>query len=432
MRSWIFIPHLYQPPTQSLTLTELILRSCYLPFLDLLLGNPHIEMSLNLSASLVLQLESIPNHNFFSKIHDLVQRNQIEFLSSPIFHPIVPLTPEPVTLRQIKENADVIERFCSVKPVNGFFPPELAIDQKSLELLSDSQFEFVIVDESSINPNFELNKIPENLLMTTGGRKTGLLSASDRTRRQPKLFVSSRTLTELLRSYPTELKSGALIPFIESKTEENQLIICASDAEIFGHHYTERIHLLKDLFGSPHFKFVKVSTVLNKTEGWPADQTPTIYASSWQTSAEDIKSGNPFPLWNHPGNSLQQKYQHLADLAYQALCETENVIESTANPYHIRHSAENHFDQGLSSCHYYWLSNSPWWHPDLVEEGAKNLVKTIRTLPVSPEAKRKTEEFYHRFMLDVWDYHWSGKVEENYNLHDRKRLELLKNLPFLT
>src|SRR3989344_8222974 len=95
MPSWALILHFYQPPSQSLTLTELILRSSYLPFLDLLLTHPEIQMTLNISASLLLQLEQIKDHDFFEKIKALGNRGQIEFLNSAIFHPLLPPTPPP-------------------------------------------------------------------------------------------------------------------------------------------------------------------------------------------------------------------------------------------------------------------------------------------------------------------------------------------------
>src|SRR3989338_1837542 len=161
MPSWALILHFYQPPSQSLTLTELILRSSYLPFLDLLLTHPEIQMTLNISASLLLQLEQIKDHDFFEKIKALGNRGQIEFLSSAIFHPILPLTPLPVITRQIKENAEIVEKFCHSKPVPGFFPPELAVDEKVLRLIS-KQMDFTIIDESSLNPNFDLKEIPKS------------------------------------------------------------------------------------------------------------------------------------------------------------------------------------------------------------------------------------------------------------------------------
>ena len=410
MTDWVLIPHFYQPPTQSLIVTEQILRSCYLPFLETLIEHPEVEMSIDLSASLILQLERIQNHDFFAKIKTLLDRSQIEFLNSAIFHPILPLTPRNVALRQIKESTTVLERFTGVTPVPGFFPPELAIDEKILKLLSENSINFVVIDESSVNPNFNLNKISDSSVYKLD---------------KFVLLASSRALTELLRSYPTVLKADNLIKFIEK--QKTGLLICATDAEVFGHHYSERLGLLKDLFQSNKFRFIKATSALN-SEFRIQNSKFKIVSSSWQTSPQDLKAGVPFAMWNNPKNPLQQKYFHLAQMAHNALSEMESK-PATENISHTIHFAQNHYDQGISSCHPYWLSNTPWWHPDMVELGAKNLIKVIRTLPVYPEQKRRAENFFHNFMMEVWSTHWSGKVEENYLKFDQERVEILKNLP---
>src|SRR3989344_216114 len=390
MPSWALILHFYQPPSQSLTLTELILRSSYLPFLDLLLTHPEIQMTLNISASLLLQLEQIKDHDFFEKIKALGNRGQIEFLNSAIFHPILPLTPLPVITRQIKENAEIVEKFCHSKPVPGFFPPELAVDEKVLRLIS-KQMDFTIIDESS--------------------------------------------LTELIRGYPTVLHADKLITFINSQISVpkerganlKSPLVSVSDAEVFGHHYSESTNLLRGLFESGGFRFIKATTALENLKSQVSSLKSSLVASSWQTAREDIKAGVPFIFWNNPLNPLQKKYHRLAQMAYKFLKKCSQEESSS----HTIHSAEHYFDQGISSCHTYWLSNSPWWHPDLAELGARNLVKTIRTLPVAPSQKLAAERFYHRFMLEVWNRHWSGEVENQYRLYDSTRVQFLNSLPKL-
>ncbi|OGG19429.1 hypothetical protein A2721_02785 [Candidatus Gottesmanbacteria bacterium RIFCSPHIGHO2_01_FULL_47_48] len=421
MPSWALILHFYQPPSQSLTLTELILRSSYLPFLDLLLTHPEIQMTLNISASLLLQLEQIKDHDFFEKIKALGNRGQIEFLNSAIFHPILPLTPLPVITRQIKENAEIVEKFCHSKPVPGFFPPELAVDEKVLRLIS-KQMDFTIIDESSLNPNFDLKEIPKSSIF-----KFQISNF--------KFLVSSRSLTELIRGYPTVLHADKLITFINSQISVpkerganlKSPLVSVSDAEVFGHHYSERTNLLRGLFESGGFRFIKATTALENLKSQVSSLKSSLVASSWQTAREDIKAGVPFIFWNNPHNPLQKKYHRLAQMAYKFLKKCSQEESSS----HTIHSAEHYFDQGISSCHTYWLSNSPWWHPDLAELGARNLVKTIRTLPVAPSQKLAAERFYHRFMLEVWNRHWSGEVENQYRLYDSTRVQFLNSLPKL-
>jgi hypothetical protein len=96
-----------------------------------------------------------------------------------------------------------------------------------------------------------------------------------------------------------------------------------------------------------------------------------------------------------------------------------------------REVAREHLDEGWASCHLYWLSNHPWWHPELVERGANNLIRCFRMLPVTYEEKAEAEKNHHEFLEKMWLYHWSGEVEKNYKLYDVEREKMLKELPEL-
>lgn len=385
--------HFYQPPTQSLNLTEEILRSCYLPLCDLLLEKENARLTINLSGSLLLQTQAIPNHNLADKLRRLADSGKIDFLNSPIYHPISPLTPESVLERQLVESEKVLGNFCGIKKFVGIFPPELAISPKTYQLF-EHLGGFVLVDESSVNPNFRIDQI------TTKG------------------IVNCRCLTELIRSYPQELHASKFTSFVQSQvTADHSPLIVTSDAEVFGHHYRERINFLKDLFDQKQFDFLKLSEIIS------SNLSPT--ASTWQTSSEDLENGNPFPFWRSINNPLQKKYYQLAETAFQFLSEAD----SKSLPSHVLHSAEQHFDQGVSSCHPYWLSNLPWWHPDLAEKGAQQLIKCIRTVPGNSHKKQEAETFYHTFLMELWHHHWSGEVEKKYVEHDQKRVTFLNSLP---
>lgn len=398
MTNLALVLHFYQPPTQSLNLTEEILRSCYLPLCDLLLEKQNARLTLNISGSLLLQTQAIQGHELSLKFRRLAESGKIDFLTSPIYHPLSPLTPSEVLERQFVENEKVLENFCGIKNFVGIFPPELAIDQKTYDDFKKLS-NFVMLDETSTNPHFEMGKINSS-----------------------KVLANCRTLTELIRSYPTELYADKFANFVKSQVDDNQApLICVTDAEVFGHHYRERINFLRDLFDQKQFEFVKLSEVINSSTQTPSSITP----STWQTTTEDIKNNDPYPFWNNPSNKLQQKYYQLAQRAWDVLSETK----TDEVPSHMLHSAEMHFDQGVSSCHPYWLSNLPWWHPDLAEKGAQQLIKSIRTVPTNPMVKQTAEKFYHELLMELWRHHWSGEVEKKYVEHDQKRLKFLSTLP---
>lgn len=391
MVQFALVLHFYQPPTQSLNLTEEILRSCYLPLCNLLLAKENARVSLDFSGSLLLQIQRIPEHELSLKIRQLSETGRVDFLNSPIYHPISPLTPLDVLARQLLENKKVLENFCNVTKFAGIFPPELAIDQKTYDLFRQTE-KFVLVDETS-GPGLSNN----------------------------------RQLTEIIRSYPTELSASKFTDYVSQSLvpSPSSPLVCATDAEIFGHHYSERINFLKDLFDQKQFEFVKLSEIAASPQS--LEPRTSIKASSWQTSAEDLKNNNPYSYWKSATNSLQQRYYELANLAYQAISKVDGELKAS----HVLHSAQTHYDQGISSCHPYWLSNLPWWHPDMVEKGAQQLIKAIRTVPIANQEKHQAETFYHQFLMDLWHHQWSGEVEKKYREFDQNRQKSLENLPQL-
>ncbi len=393
MIQFALVLHFYQPPTQSLNLTEEILRTCYLPLCDVLLRQPDANVTLNLSGSLLLQTQRIPGHDFADKIKELASLGKVEFLNSPIYHPLSPLTPPEVLERQLIENEKVLHDFCGVNDFVGIFPPELAIDPDTYEQYQ-KHGKFVLVDESSVNPNFEISQITSNS------------------------NVNARALTEIIRSYPYELDALRFTKFITNQITDGT-IICTTDAEVFGHHYQERIHFLRNLLTQKEFQFVKLSEIISNAP------TLTPVASTWQTTSDDLRANNPYPYWKSPSNDLQEKYFQLAKMASEALAETK----PDSLPSHALHSAERHFDQGISSCHPYWLSNLPWWHPDLAEQGANQLIKCIRTVPINSGFKQNAEKFYHEFLMQLWHHHWSGEIEKKYQEYDQIRSDFLSTLP---
>lgn len=425
MLRWSHILHFYQPPTQNLALTETILQSCYLPLLDALERQPEAHFTINLCGSLLEQLEQISSHRFFDRLGALAQRGQIEVLQSPMFHVLLPLTPPDISRRQIKNNTAILQRLCGIAPINGLFPPELAVDQSIIEQFND--YDIILIDESSVNQQFSFDQIwwqTEPTKPAPGTKKTSA-----------QTVVVSRTISEIIRSVPEAINANKLLDFIQLRAPANQTdvaLVSLSDAEIFGHHYVHRLELLKQLLSSERCQFVTLTELRHSQPAQPTpaaatDQSLQIVASTWQTTATDLQHYNPFPLWDNPNNHLHRQFQQLTHLAIASLTDsaTRNLTDSE------RIKAEAYLDRGLSSCHAFWLSNHPWWHPDLAAAGALLIIRAIRSLPLSHAQKKTAEELYHSFSLQLWHYHWSDTVTEGYARFDAQRDHLLKQLPSL-
>lgn len=406
MRKWAIVLHFYQPPVQDLRVTKQVVESSYIPVLELLEAHPNISVTLNISACLLKQLNKLKRQTFFEKIKLLYSRGQIELLNGPAMHPVIPLISKRTLERQFRKTDWVYKDLLGLDLGKGIFPPELAIDAKNVDELK-KYGEYFLVDETGLKNKYT----GEGLISTpTVVNVMGM-----------KVFVNNRIICDVLRSYTKVLSGQKLADWIKQRTTENQVIVSVNDVEAFGHHYEERLMALKELFEGNDFEFVKLEQ-LSGMKGEDVEYAET----SWQNLPEDKHRQGAFWLWRNSVNHLQTSYWELAEMVEKIYNEENGHTEG-----YVRDAASEHLDMGLSSCYAYWLSNWPWWHPDLVEKGVEQLIKCVRTLNCSKEIKLLAEEKYHKLLLEVWGFHWSGQVEENYRQYEKEWVKLISSLPNL-
>jgi len=358
--------HLYQPPTQEPEIIGEILKSCYLPLLRTLSNKSGFGITLNISGSLLLQLKKLGADEFFDLAKKLIYSEKIEIINSAMYHPLIPLIPNDVVIRQIQKNTQTLKELLGVETTNGFFPPELAIDTESLDLTNSN---YIFVDESSVGVKDPIVKYGKRYLL-----------------------VNNHEVCNLLRSYQKELDIKTVTELVRKSCDENGLIVTVNDAELFGHHYSERLDVLSELLDTKEIKFIKSSETIAKF-GSQSPVVSKILPSTWQDCQK-------FDLWNK--NDLQKRYLKLLKAVYGSILNSSDkkTLDS--------------FDQGTSSCYLYWLSNWPWWHPRLVQNGAERLIECTK----APEAHR----VYKDFLDQMWKYHKSGKVEAKYKKYDETAL----------
>jgi alpha-amylase/alpha-mannosidase (GH57 family) len=374
MRYFSLVLHFYQPPTQELGITRQILHACYLPVLRLLDQKSGFGLTLNLSGSLLLQLQKMDSGEFFDLIKKLLKDGKIELLNSPVYHPIIPLTPSDVVLRQIDRNQRLLDEIFSLKTLDGFFPPELALDPSGLDLINS---QYLFIDQSSLDVKTPFAKLGNKYLL-----------------------VNNHPVCELLRSYPRELAASTVLDLIGKNCPDGGLLVTVADVELFGHHYVERLQVLSDLLDSNDIKFVTASQVVSQF-GPTATDISGIIPSSWQNCQK-------FSLWDK--NDLQKEYLKLLATGHDL------TLDSRV------YQADDFLDKSFSSCYLYWLSNWPWWHPQIVQSGADCLVTSVRMSPVANQAKADVEVVYHNFLSRMWRYQWSGEVEIKYHEYDQQIL----------
>ena len=401
MRKWAIVLHFYQPPTQDPLITKTVLYSCYLPLLKMLERHEGAKVTLNLTGSLLFQLGKLGAGEFFLSVRRLIDLGRVSLINCPVHHPVIPLTPPGVVLRQLDRNRQVLRETLGVEPLSrGIFLPELAVDEQSLDRLADRpEYEFAVVDEEAVSGEYRPVARWKKL----------------------KLAVNKRAVSEVLRSYPGKMRADKLLAWVESQVDRGGTIVSANDAELFGHHYEERGEVLEGLLSSANFEFVSLAEVMEQDTD--SIQTDRIVASTWQAKTMGVGA---FDLWADKQNGLQQGYLKLANMAAQSFESWADKLSG-----HELRSANEHLDQGWSSCHLYWLSNRPWWHPEVAGRGAENLIKCIRSLPMAAAIKAEAEKSYHDLVQAMWLYHWSDRVEEKYREYEASRAQWLTGLPKL-
>lgn len=77
--------------------------------------------------------------------------------------------------------------------------------------------------------------------------------------------------------------------------------------------------------------------------------------------------------------------------------------------------ARQQLDKALHSCHFWWASAYPWWSIEMIEAGARELLRVVELLPDSPSKTRamnKAQEYYKNIIFTGFEWMRSGKVDD--------------------
>jgi len=142
----IFVLHAYQPITQDKKVLNRIIKNCYLPFFRLLIERPEIKINLNISGCL-LEVLATKYPEVLELLEKAIQANQIEFMGSAYYHPILPLLSPQDQRYQIKKHKEIVQNILGVK-TGVFFPPELAVSMDLIPQIINEGYEILVVPEN--------------------------------------------------------------------------------------------------------------------------------------------------------------------------------------------------------------------------------------------------------------------------------------------
>ena len=327
MRYVSLLLHIYQPPTQDISMVRRIDRECYTPLTGLLVETG-AEIALNINYSLTEKLAEMESPS----IENLRRARGVEFTDSGAYHPIFPLIGKEEILRQLRLNREGNRALLGdrYRPT-GVFPPEMAYSRDLPAVLAQAGYSWTVTDD--IPWSAEGGEVPFDRVL--GSKGISVLLRSN--------FWSNRISFHGQRGDETALE---LLSGLESWAgDEDAYVLIAMDGETYGHHRRGMIEnflapFIHQLKSSPDAQLVPPGRL---TELFPP-QEAAVPDGSWSTTAADCAAGKPWPLWYDRDNpvhiSLWELLRKVLGLARG--CESERVAKLA--------------DMMLYSCPFWWAS----------------------------------------------------------------------------
>lgn len=382
---WANFLHIYQPAEQERDILDAVTNQSYRPILGGIKENPKAKVTMNISGVLLEMFDKCGYQDLIDTIRDLVNEKRLELTGSAKYHAFLPFLAESEIERQISENIATLKFYFNNYQPTGFFPPEMAYDDKILPIIEDLGFNWIIVDEIAYGGRtgqIDYEKIYKI-------KDTGL-----------KVFFRERK--------PSNLIMGAVVRSFESLREamkddfdSNRYMITGMDGETFGHHRPGLDRFLLEIFNSPEIKLVTISDLLDLYKN-VVDVKPV--KSTWASSEQEIEKGTQFLSWNDPENEIHHWQRELVDLTLN------NVYQM--NPEHPRFREIRHsMDEALASDHFWWASGKPWWSFEEIVRGAVMCLTIVKEIPgINDEKIEEARFLYEKIISTAFQWKKSGKV----------------------
>ena len=319
--------HFYQPPTQDPEVLKRIDKECYLPLMELLEVSGE-GVTINMNLSLTQQLREFAPET----LRRVSALDKCSFTASGAYHPILPLIPEKEFRRQIELN-NLLNRMLigDVFAPRGVFPPEMALDGPTVEKIGSLGYQWTITDD--VPWVTSVGEAPSSWIPSVRGTAVFLRSN----------YWSNRISFNGVDG--SEMAESLVKDLYQWTGKDDSYVVIAMDGETFGHHRKGAIDtflrpFLEEISG---LESIRISTMDQILKAFPLMEAE-IQSGSWSTTAEDVKQGEPFPLWNHSDNLNHSSYWKLLSFVlenYKAE-RAEGVAEAV--------------DKMLYSCPLWWAS----------------------------------------------------------------------------
>ena len=410
---WAQLLHFYQPPTQVPSMLKRICDESYRPLLHVLEEYPNARVTINFNGVLTDMLMDCGHKDVVDGLRSLAENGQLEFTGTGKYHPILPLIPREEVKRQIDLNIQTNRRFFGkAYAPQGFFPPEMCYSQDILKPIIKSGYRWIILSGIACPAEWPVD----------------IIYRAECDGQEIAVFFRDDVLSNRISFRNVEAKE--FIAHLEQwqGKRENIYVVTAMDAETYGHHIQgwERIFLANvyeelepwpeptpdiqqaTVLAGQHISLltngeaaikIQMVTLSELLDLFPQGQTIEPRPSSWSTTADDMKVGNYYPLWQDKNNEVHHlQWEHLG------ICiELVNKALECADNEESRRSAtiaRGLLDRAEHSCQMWWASNRPMWDINLIHMGlldqwrtVVNAYRAINKSGVNEETKR---QYYRR------------------------------------
>jgi len=357
--------HIYQPSWQAPEVLARITDESYRPLLRVFRARPQMRAAVNINAVTVEMLVEYGHKDVVQALRELAEGGQIELTGSGKYHPILPLIPPEEASRQIALNSESHARsFGEAYQPRGFFPPEMAYAPPTALQVAASGHHWLLLSGIACPAAWPLERV-------------------HRVEQAPALAVLFRDdiLSNIISFRNTDVPDfiGKLRALSHARAP--RYVVLAMDAETYGHHIRgweeEFLGRLYDTIAAPaptvrtraarahDASFIQPSTLSEIVAGFPTGAALTPRTSSWSTTQFDLDNLDPFPLWKHPGNQLQDLLWRHLDHVLGMFAEARRLAPESED---LR-AARTALDGAEHSDQFWWASRRPHWSPGLVERG---------------------------------------------------------------
>jgi alpha-amylase/alpha-mannosidase (GH57 family) len=420
---WAMLLHFYQPPTQVHSMLDKVSDEAYRPLIAVLKANPNARLSVNINGCLTEMLAEHGKLDILQGLDELVQQKQIEFTGSGKYHPILPLIPQTEITRQINENRRTNRKFISYQP-RGFFPPEMCIGTNIIDPVLSTGHDWIIASGIACPLEWPIDTI--HYVNSPAGKLS--------------VFFRDDVLSNRISFHEIDVPGFIKHLLVFGRDKKDDIyIVTAMDAETFGHHIKNWENdfldaLYKELAGDPDPKtsrsaekkpeklistelagnIIKPVTISELLHYFKVGKAIKPKPSSWSTGVEDLRKGNPYPLWNSPDNQIHQLLWEHLNLSIEMVNKAVRAVENNSEQHPPNFFMEL-LDPALHSDQFWWASKKPYWEVNLINRGLalqqECLLNAYRAIHNSMDINDKEKQEYR------YKYYAAENIANNIKRH---------------